>query len=311
MNVPTNAVLVGVAASGYDAALRFAAAEARRAQRPLHLVHVLQQPAGDAYIGVYGGMLDTAKALLDEALTKAEKLAGDDVAVTAELVDSGWIVDDLVRHTDGASLLVMQHRALSQVKRVFTGSIVHSVAGRAHVPVVSVPEGWEPTTTPKGFVTAAVQDPVEAPALLRAGFEEARSRGAELVVLHAWWLASGFDVVVVDGAFRDEWAARSREEIAPVLAPLKAEFPDVHATIQVRHAPTAEAVLDAAEASDLLVLGRRHHLLPLRSHLGSVARAALDHSTCPVLIAPEPTAKAVHADSPADVSVTDLTPANG
>jgi nucleotide-binding universal stress UspA family protein len=46
-------------------------------------------------------------------------------------------------------------------------------------------------------------------------------------------------------------------------------------------------VLDAAETSDLLVVGRRHHLLPLGSHLGPVVRAALDHGTCPVLVTPE------------------------
>ena len=231
MNAPTNAVVLGVGPDGYDAALAFAIAEARRTARPLHLVHVLQLPAGEAYVGAYGGVLDIAKATLDEATAKAEALAGADVPVTAELIDSGWVVDDLVRRTEGASLLVMQHRALSRVKRVFVGSMVHGVAGRAHVPVFSVPEGWDPAATAHGVVTVAVQDPVEAPAILRAGFAEARARGARLVVLHAWWLASGFDVVVVDGAIRDEWAARSREEMQPVLTPLRQEFPDVEVTI--------------------------------------------------------------------------------
>ncbi|WP_028650879.1 universal stress protein [Nocardioides halotolerans] len=287
MTVPTNAVVLGIGADGFDAALAVAIAEARRTQRPLHLVHVLQLPPGDAYVGVYGGVLDAAKATLDGALAEARTLAGSDVPVTGELMDTGWVVDDLVRRTDGASLLVMQHRALSRVKRVFVGSMVHGVAGRAHVPVLSVPEGWDPTSSPKGVVTVAVQDPVEAPAILRSGFTEARDRGARLVVLHAWWLASGFDVVVVDGSVRDEWAARSREEMQPVLAPLQEEFPDVDVTIEVRHAPPVEAVLDAGEASDVLVLGRRHHRLPIGTHLGPVVRAALDHGSCPVLVTPE------------------------
>ena len=287
MNTPTNAVVLGVGADGFDAALPLAIAEARRTDSPLHLVHVLQVPVGDAYVGVYGGALDLAKAVLADATARAEELAGIDVPVTAELMDSGWVVDDLVRRTEGASLLVMQHRALSRLKRVFVPSAVYGVAGRAHAPVISVPEGWDPDRQPAGFVTVGVQDPVEAPAILRAGFAEARARGARLVVLHAWWLASGFDVVVVDGTVRDEWASRSREEMQPVLTPLRQEFPDVEVTIEVRHAPPVEAVLDAAEASDLLILGRRHHLLPLGSHLGPVVRAALDHGTCPVLITPE------------------------
>jgi nucleotide-binding universal stress UspA family protein len=292
MNAPTNAVVLGVGADGYDAALAFAIDEARRTGHPLHLVHVLQLPAGEAYVGVYTGVLEAARGTLDEATAQAERLAGTDVPVTAELIDNGWVVDDLVRRTEGASLLVMQHRALSRVKRVFVGSMVHGVAGRASVPVISVPEGWDPTAKATGVVTVAVQDPVEAPAILRAGFAEARARGAQLDVLHAWWLASGFDVVVVDGSIRDEWAARSREEMQPVLTPLRQEFPDVEVAITVRHAPAAEAVLDAAETSDLLVLGRRHHRLPIGSHLGPVVRAALDHGTCPVLVTPELPAEA-------------------
>ena len=125
-----------------------------------------------------------------------------------------------------------------------------------------MPEGWEPRIGGDPVVTAAVQDPVEAPALLRAAFEESRARSAGLVVLHAWWLASGFDVVVVDTAYRDEFATRGHEELEPVLAPLRAEFPDVQVTVTVQHAPPVEAVLDAAEKSDLLVLGRRHHRSP-------------------------------------------------
>ncbi len=296
---PSGSIVVAIGADGYEAALQFAVAEARRTGRELHLVHVLQLPAGEAYAGVYGGMLDTAKKTLDEALARATEVAGDDVAVTAELVDNGWVVDNLTRKGDTGSTLVLQHRAMSRLKRIFTVSMVHGAAGKARVPVISVPEEWDPQREDKGFVTAAVQDPVEAPALLRAAFEEARSRDAELVVLHAWWLASGFDVVVVDTAVRDEWAARSREELAAVLAPLEAEFPDVHVVVRVRHAPPVEAVLDAAEASDLLVLGRRHHLLPLGTHLGPVARAALDHASCPVLITPELAVVAVATDEPA------------
>jgi len=287
MNAPKDAVVLGVGADGFDSALAFAIGEARRTSRALHLVHVLQLPPGDAYVGTYGGILDAARATLDEAAARATELAGADVTVTKELIDTGWVVDDLVRRTDAASLLVMQHRAMSRIKRVFVGSMVHGVAGRADIPVISVPEGWDAAAPNKGVVTVAVQDPVEAPAILHAGFTEARARGARLVVMHAWWLASGFDVVVVDGAIRDEWAARSREEMQPVLTPLREEFPDVEVAVEVRHAPPIEAVLDVAETSDLLVLGRRHHRLPLGSHLGPVVRAALDHGTCPVLVTPE------------------------
>lgn len=287
MKTPRNAIVVGISADGYQSALEFAMAESKRASRPLHLVHVLQLPAGEAYAGVYGGALESANATLADALDKAEQLAGLDVPVSAEVIDNGWTVDNLVRGTAGDQLLVLQHRALSRVHRLFTGSIVQGVAGRSHVPVVSVPEGWTARNDSPSVVTAAVQNPVEAPALLRIAFEEARARGARLVVLHAWWLASGYDVVVVDDTFRAQWTERTHEEIDPVLKPLRAEFPDVEVTIEVRHGPPLEAVLDAAEVSDLVVLGRRHHRLPWGSHLGPVARGTLAHATSPVMITPE------------------------
>jgi nucleotide-binding universal stress UspA family protein len=287
MNTPRNAVVVGIGPDGSQGALEFAVAEAKRTSRPVHLVHVLELPPGEAYAGVYGGALETANSTLADALDKGERLAGLDVAVTGEVIDNGWTVDDLVRGSESDQLLVLQHRELGRVHRVFTGSITQGVAGRAHVPVVSVPEGWSSGTPATGVVTAAVQDAVEAPALLRAAFQEAQARAADLVVLHAWWLASGYDVVVVDDAYRTEWTDRTQDELQPVLQPLQAEFPDVDVTVDVRHAPPIEAILDAADSSDLIVLGRRHHLLPLRSHLGPVVRAAIAHSAAPVLITPE------------------------
>jgi nucleotide-binding universal stress UspA family protein len=287
MNAPADAVVVAISAGGYEAALQFAIGEARRTKRPLHLVHVLQLHAAEAYVGVYDAMLDDAKTTLAEATARAEALADGDLSVSSEVTQAGAVAANIVRAARGGSLVVAQHRALSRVKRVVSGSVTLGVAAHADVPVVSVPEAWSPNTRRTGVVTAAVQDPVEAPDLLRAAFAEARDRNAELVVLHAWWLASGYDVVAVDDAFREECKTRTRAELDPVLAPLTREFPEVKVTVEVRHAPPVEAVLDAAEASDLLVLGRRHHLLPLGSHLGPVVRAALDHATCPVLVTPE------------------------
>ncbi|HEX5087631.1 MAG TPA: universal stress protein [Nocardioides sp.] len=285
-NTPTNAIVVAVGPDGHDAAVAFAVAEARRTERPLHVVHVLERLTAYSFVS-HDGIVEAARATLDEATAQAERLAGQDVEVTSELVTDGWIVDELVKHTEGASLLVLEHRALTRANGAFGGSTVHSVAGRARVPVISVPKGWLADGPVKGVVTAAVQDATEAAVLLRAGFVEAEARQARLVVLHAWWLSSGYDVVVVDDAMREEYEKEFRQELEPVLAPLRAEHPGVDVEVIVRHGPRVEAVLDAGEVSDLLVLARRHHLLPLGSHLGPVARAALGHSTSPVLVTPE------------------------
>jgi nucleotide-binding universal stress UspA family protein len=287
MNAPGHAVVVGVSEDGVDAALSFAASEARRTERPLHLVHVAQLPATTSYAGIRRDILEAGTAALERAEMQAAKLAGAAVPVTTEVLDNGAVAEGLAHHTSGASMLVLQHRALGRVSRLVGGSIAQSVAGRAVVPVISVPENWKPRRDGVPVVTVAVQDLVEAPALLHTAFLEARARHAAVVVLHAWWLASGFDEDVVDVACRDQYATEMREELDPILAPLRGEFPDVEFAVTVQHQPPVEAVLDAAEKSDLLLLGRRHHLLPFASHLGPIARAAIGHATCPVLIHPE------------------------
>jgi nucleotide-binding universal stress UspA family protein len=288
MNLPENAIVVGVPTEGGDAALRFAVEEARRSGAPVHLVHVVQIPGGELYTGVYEGVVDSAHAVIESAHRRAKELSDGAVPVTYELADHGWVVGELVARSDNARMVVVEHRDLGRLRRFFTGSRSSGVAARARSAVVTVPAGWHPATGRAPVVTAAVQHVDEAAELLRAAFEEARQRGAELVVLHAWWLANGYDDMVVDQAVRDDWEARANEKFGPVLASLGQRYPAVHTTLEVRHAPPIRAVLDAAEHSDLLVVGRRHHLLPLGSHLGPVSRAVIGHSRTPVLMTPEP-----------------------
>jgi nucleotide-binding universal stress UspA family protein len=287
MDQPEHAIVVGVPATGGEPALTFAVEEARRSGSPVHLVHVVQLTAGEAYVGLSGAAHEAAQSALDAAHRRTKALASGAVPVTCELVTSGGVVPELVRRSEDARMVVLEHRSLGRLRRLATGSLSTGVAARAQSPTVVVPEGWEPGDDAAPVVTAAVQHPEEADAILRSAFDEARERGASLVVLHAWWLANGYDDVVADQATREEWADRATRALEPVLEPFRARYPVVPVTVDVRHSPPAEAVLAAAERSTLLVLGRRHHLLPLGTHLGPVARAALGHSPVPVLMTPE------------------------
>lgn len=286
MSTPPQAVVVAVSEDGYDAAVAFAVDQARRTGNPIHLVHVLLMPTEAAYAGLDGGLRESAASLLAHAHTATEEAAGPGIAVTSELVDDGWVVRDLVRRSENASLVVLQHRNLSRVRRVFTGSVSQGVAGRSHAPVVAVPEDWRAGATPRRVVVAA-QEPIEALPLVVAGLEEARSRGSAVQVVHACWLTWGYDEAVVDSSYRDHWISRARTELEAVLTPARGAYPDVETTISISSGPPVEAVLVAARDADLVVLGRRHHRMPLGSHLGPVARAVLAHAPCPVMVAPE------------------------
>jgi hypothetical protein len=216
--------------------------------------------------------------------------------VTAERVDDGWLVADLVDRASRGSMLVLEHHRLGRLRRVVTGSIVAGTTARCSVPVVSVPEGWRPGRR-EAVVTVGVQDVDEAESLIRRGLVEAQKRDAQVVVLHAWYVEGGYDSLVADREYQAEQKERAALELAPAMAAAQAEMPDVPLRLWVRHALPPGALIDCGSSSELLVIGRRHHLLPLGSHLGPVARAVLQHSTGPVLLNPEdPRAVPVAAD---------------
>lgn len=284
---PAGAVVVGIGLEPVEAALAFAAGEARRTHSPLHLVHALRVSGAEAYAGVLQGAVEAADAAVAQSTARARELVAGEVPVTAERIDDGWLVADLVDRARTGRMLVLQHRRLGRLQRLVTGSTVSGVASRCPVPVVSVPEDWRPETDTRPVVTVAVQDATEAESLVRRGLCEAGPRGASVEVLHSWWLSSGYDSVVVDQAVRSEREHEVIEELEPGIAAARRDYPDVPLIVTVRHAPPAEALLDASEVSDLLVIGRRHHLLPLGSHLGPIARAVLRNAAGPVLMEPD------------------------
>jgi nucleotide-binding universal stress UspA family protein len=287
MTDPTPAVICCISLDGSPSAIEYAAREALLADAPLHIIHVLRMPAVEAYAGVYGGVLEEADSTITEAVARARILTDGRVRITAERVDDGALISHLVHRANHGRIVVLQHRRLSRARRMVTGSTVNAVAARTTVPVVSVPEAWT-RTAQSSVVTVGLQDGQEAAALLRAGFEEARLRHARLAAIHTWWLDTDWEPSSLDQEYKSDRDASTRREIGPILDGIHRQFPQVKASLEVWNAPPADALLDAARESELLVLGRRHHMLPLGSHLGPVTRAILAHGDCPVYLTPEP-----------------------
>ena len=106
-------------------------------------------------------------------------------------------------------------------------------------------------------------------------------------VVHAWSLQGGYDAVVSDQDFVAEQEDRLSRALLPCIELACQEDPDIRVRVRVMHSEPTAALLARAATSQLLVIGRRHHRLPLGSHLGPVARTVLQHSTAPVLLEPE------------------------
>ena len=282
-----NPVVLAVGHDPIDAALAFAGAEAAGAGCGLHLVHVVHQLAqgSETVLVAETDLQRIGREALTAARDRAHHIVPATVPVSADL-RLGGVVPTLVDVAKDARMIVLERRHLSSMRRVVTRSVSSGVAAHARVPVVSVPSHWSPESTrgDRRIVTVGVDVVERAEQVLRAAAAEAGRRGAELRVIHAWNIPSGYDDIIVTRPEREEWAARSGKEIQAVIDALGEDAAGVPVRIETRHGYPADALIEASRESDLLVIGRHDPLVPIGSHLGPIARAVLREAECPVLL---------------------------
>ena len=281
-------VVVAVGNDPVDRALAYAATEALRSGCGLKLVHVFQLPvpAPEPMVVDFNDLEAIARATLAAAVEQANELVGGSVPVTGELVH-GPVVAGLVHAASDARVVVLQRRRLVGMLRAVTRSTSSGVAAHARTPVVSVPSGWVPPTGAH-VVTVGVDVPDQARLVLEAAAGAARERGADLHVLHTWWLPSVYEQVIRDHGREDAWQGRARDAVQRVVDELSADpgnaLADVPVRVEARRAHAADALLAASHDSELVVVGRHDPLVPLGSHLGPIARAVLRDAECPVML---------------------------
>jgi len=273
-------VLVAVDDTGEcDAALDYACVEALTTGSVLELVHVSEtsEPVDD----------QASASLNASARQDAEKRTEGRVSIEST-VRRGPVVPVLVEASASARLLVVQHRHESRLERLRHGSMAVSLAGRVHCRMVSVPEDWRlRAARASGGNTALVTvgiDAIDAETerILGHAFQACERENAVLHVVHAWSMSSPYDDALVDAAREDEWATAYRARLSHVLAAARADHPHVAVQVHVIHQDAASALVDLSADSDLLLVGQGRGVHPLLDQLGSVPRAVLRDSSCPV-----------------------------
>ncbi len=273
-----------------ESSLLFASQEALRTGRPLQVVHVAH---GNVPVAPHNLLISYETAgsvghhLVAHAATRLRALTEDRVPLET-LVPRGGVVEQLVRLSRSAHMIVMEQRDLTRLQRVFTGSVSGGVAGRAAVDVVLVPELWQP---PDGFINRVVVGVGNwhgALGLFEHAFDVAEQHQAALRVLHAWDLPSVYQSSLLDAMAVEEWRHAVMVEVEAAFADARRRHPAVKASVDVLHARPADVLMEASREADLLVLGRRDAVHPVVQHLGSLARALFRVSECPVDIVARP-----------------------
>lgn len=286
--VSENPVVVGVDGStGSLRAIQFGAQEARRLGAGLTLVHVVPNnsamPADPIVAMPPIDLSEIGQAILTDATAQANA-AAPDLTVEAELRHGGRR-RELVEASREAPLLVVGRDSRAALERLLFGNTVVGVAGRAGCPVVVVPPSWD-STAREDIVVVGVKSPSHARELMADAFAVASERGARLVVLHAWKLASGYDDIVADRVSMQDWSQRSTRELEAILTEWRQAYPDVEVETRVEHEYAAIALERTSRHADLLIIVRRAHGISAAMHLGGTARAILRTAACPVRVVP-------------------------
>jgi nucleotide-binding universal stress UspA family protein len=234
---------------------------------------------------------DEGQHVLSDAV-KHVQASGSAVPIETVL-RQGSAVHALLAKSAEAREVVLGRRQLTGIARFVLGSTSTAVAANATCPVVSVPADWRPTTSAPGRVVVGVDGSGPATAALRAGFEAAAAREAELVVLHASAPSTRerFEIPIETVA---EWRESAEVMMSETLAGWAEQYPDVTVRRLVEREHPAEALVAASDGADLLIVGRHGRGALSMPPVGSVARAVLAGSVCPVAVVPDQKPAAPH-----------------
>ncbi|MFJ3539017.1 universal stress protein [Streptomyces sp. NPDC090109] len=262
----------------------WAAAEACRRSRPLHLVH-----AADTDRRAYWSDAETMQALRAagrDLLAETANAVGErfpNLIVTRQLDRQGPVAG-LRAAAGDRKTIVVGSRGIGGFSALMLGSVGLAVAARAEVPVIVV--RGEPERPGTGRVTAAVRDADDLEWLLLAA-AEANVRKVPLHMVSVWNVLAHIGVMatMLDGPGPP--TRRLGREVRTLADRMREWYPDLTVDEQVETGTSTPGVLvEASARSNLVVMGRSRRPLGAGPALGRVAHALVHHAHCPVEIVP-------------------------
>jgi nucleotide-binding universal stress UspA family protein len=288
------AIVVGVDGTpASHAALIWATEEAARRGTRLRIVHGLGMPV---VIGAYGGaggfaVEDLRQAGHDLLAAGAAYVhrARPEVDVETSLApeDAPAV---LLKEAGPEDVIVMGTRGLGGIRAIMLGSVSVRTSSQAPCPVVVVPNLEKPPPR-RGRVVVGVDGSDSSRRALRFALHEALVSGSEVVVVNSWQvpLPADAESLAADArALHEETFDRQSEE---VVAGLLAEVVDdrtEHLEISAvrTQADPVDALVEASQDADLLVVGSRGQGGVRGLVMGSVSQGVLQHSEVPVAVLP-------------------------
>lgn len=295
-------ILVGIDGSTQaDRALSWALREAALRSARVTVLHAF--PVRE-FAGPFGRdvPLDVERGNAREAVERAlQRVAGDGhpagVEVETTAVTGRGAADAILRHRGDADLIVVGSRGLGGFPGLLLGSVSHQVAAHADVPVAVIPQHGEAVrdaTDGTRSIVVGVDGSAASLQALRWAIAEAAVRGVPLTAVHVYRpLRASAPFDAFDSIPEDQLVALEDRAGEAALRKLDALLADVGGTEGVTverrvetGTPATVLINDAADETNMLVVGSRGRGGFRGLLLGSVSQQCLHHAHGPVVVTP-------------------------
>ena len=282
-------IVVGLDESaGAADALRWAAREAE--VRDWSLTAVLAWGFLDQHHATAGLPFDPTYGEAD-AIAALQSIVAATVGEAAAATIEQTVVNDLpaaalLDASDGCDLLVVGARGLGPVRRLLLGSVSQACLHHATCAVAIVRHGTLHAGAGVNRIVVGVDGSDTAGDALDWALEAGRLHQARVEIVHAWTMPYGVGEPFAPAY--DPASVGGRRAPHPRHRCRTADTSGLPAPVIRTLAPgnASAALLDAAEAADLVVVGSRGLGGFKGLVLGSVSHHVAHHSTCPVIVLP-------------------------
>ncbi|HJV99778.1 MAG TPA: universal stress protein [Arthrobacter sp.] len=303
-------IVVGVDGSDHgQCALVWAAREAERRHRPLHIVTAYSVPifAASGLDGGYATVDDSviregAEAIVKQAL---EKVSGYNIDVDAS-VENGDASGVLLEMSESAELLVFGTRGRGGFVGRLLGSVSSALPAHAKCPTVTVPlicsdrlgettedkrikaeqarSGHQPV---ENVVVVGVDGSEQARVAVLEAASQAERLGATLRVVCAVPQYSGSLAWVPAPMDRKALFADIRVQLDAGMAWLRSHYPHLPMESELKDGSPVDVLVEASRHVELIVVGTRGRGGFTGMLLGSTSDGVLHHAKGPVLVVPD------------------------
>jgi nucleotide-binding universal stress UspA family protein len=285
-------IAVGVDASWAKAgAVDWALLEAKLSARPMKVFHVVEgKPPTTPHFAAPGE--DQAGRRLGGSVSDYLSQQGGSLTYTVDVL-AGHSARTLARAAEDSRMLVVGRHGQGLLGRMLLGSTAEAVAHEAHIPVVVVPDKWQPAE-PSAPILVGVDESEQCHTAIEFAIGLAAERGAPVQLVHVWDVPSIYtwDATPESGTIA-EWSQYNEQRLENTAQLWRDKYPDVRIETEIRRDHPVFGLAEAMQeaAGQLLVLGGRNHNRLVSLLLGSTARGVLHHASYPLAIVHEPRAR--------------------